>query len=263
MPDATAAASLAEKRLLKCSSTPSAGSRPSLDFELPQIIRTRNGRNIIRPCQEFVSFMYHELDVSRLDTIEPQLWLARQPDNVRPLHRQQLLDRKIVLCEQADLYLTWKDDTIFVKPLPAWLVDCSFFEEHLCTSRSLPAALGFLRSYIFLLSYESDFRLAADLGLVPPGLNWKGWLAIVQDLIPQDLIPQVFDNDRMVSPRYRYGELRLNRINLIYRFHPRFRLQHFCRGYHYSYRTYQSFINQNFDWLPVVFVYFTILLTAM
>lgn len=236
-------------------------SHQSLKLELPQIVRTRKGDHI-RPCEDIQTFIHHELDVSRLDTIAERLWLAGRSDNARPLHRQRLLGRSIVITEQADLHLTWNNGIIFVKPLPAWLLDHDFFERHLRKSPALPEALGFLKSYIFLLSYQSDFRLAVDLHLLPDDLTWPIWLEIVRDLLPK-VLHRDPDSSTPQSPRYAYGELRLNRLNLIYRFEPRFRLRHFCRAYHYSNRTYQSFINRNFGWLLVVFVYVTILLTAM
>jgi hypothetical protein len=118
--------------------------------------------------------------------------------------------------------------------------------------------MGFLGSYIRLVSYETDFVIAQELHLLPPELDWKGWLDIVQALLPHFLV-----DEQNVSPRYHYGELRLSRINWVYKLDLRFRLRHFCRGYYSSSETYRSFLNRNFGWLLVVFIYFTILLTAM
>ena len=231
--------------------------RPSLRYELPRLVRTRNG-SIILPRDQLGAFVNNEFDVSRLDRIEGRLWLAGRLQNIRPLHRQQLLGRRILVTEQADLHLLWQDDKIFIKPLPAWLLDNNFFQTHIRPSPALPAALGFLRSYILLISYKSDFILARDSNLLPSDLDWKGWLDILQDWIPS-----FFDGEQVVAPRYQYGELRLTRINWIYRLDSRFRFQHFCRGYYSSSQTFQSFLNRNFGWLLVVFVYFTILLTAL
>ena len=231
--------------------------RPSLVYQLPRLVRTRTG-NVILPRDDLDAFVNNELDVSRLDRIEDRLWLAGRLQNIRPLHRQRLIGRKIVVTEQADLHLLWQDDQIFIKPLPAWLLDHNIFQNHIRPSPILPAALGFLKSYILLISYESDFILARDAHLLPSNLDWEGWLDILQDWIPS-----LFEAEQTVAPRYQYGELRLTRINWIYSFDSRFRFQHFCRGYHASSQTYQTFINRNFGWLLVVFVYFTILLTAM
>src|SRR2546423_4286702 len=230
---------------------------PSLHYQLPRLVRKRNGK-IILPRDHLEAFVNNEFDVSRLDRIHDRLWLAGRLQNIRPLHRQQLLGRKILVTEQADLHLLWQDDKVFIKPLPAWLLDNDFFQRHVRTSPALPAALGFLKSYILLVSHESDFILARDSHLLPSDLEWEGWLDILQDWIPS-----LFDGEHTLAPRYQYGELRLTRINLIYRLDFRFRFQHFCRGYHSSSQTFQSFLNRNFGWLLVIFVYFTILLTAL
>src|SRR2546421_2784616 len=232
-------------------------TRPCLRYEIPWTVRTRTGK-VILPRDDLEAFVRNELDVSRLEEIKDRLWLAGRVHNIRPLHRQQLVGRKILVTEQADLHLLWQDDKIFVKPLPAWLLDGDFFQKHDPAGSMLPAARGFLNSYILLISYEIDFILAQELHLLPPDVDWKGWLDIVQDLLPDFL-----GDERKISPRYHYGELRLSRINWIYRFDPRFRFRHFCRGYHSSSQTFQSFLNRNFGWLLVVFVYFTILLTAL
>jgi hypothetical protein len=232
-------------------------TRPSLRYELPQAIRTRTSK-VIYPRYDLDAFVKNELDVSRLEEIKDRLWLAGRLRNIRPLHRQQLLGRKILVTEQADLHLLWQDDKIFIKPLPTWLLDRDFLRKHDPAGSMLPAALGFLNSYVLLISYEIDFILAQELHLLPPAVDWKGWLDIVQGLLPD-----FWGDQREISPRYQYGELRLSRINWIYRFDPRFRFQHFCRGYHSSSQTFQSFLNRNFGWLLVVFVYFTILLTAL
>lgn len=232
-------------------------TRPNLRYELPWAVRTRTGK-VILPRNDLDAFVTNELDVSRLEEIKDRLWLAGRLHNIRPLHRQQLVGRKILVTEQADLHLLWQDDKIFIKPLPAWLLDRDFFQKHDPAGSMLPAALGFLNSYILLISYEIDFILAQKLHLLPPAVDWKSWLDIVQNLLPDFL-----GDEQKISPRYHYGELRLSRINWIYRLDSRFRFRHFCRGYHSSSQTFQSFLNRNFGWLLVVFVYFTILLTAL
>ena len=245
------------KEAKPASRTRSLGPGSNICSKLPRVIRTRDG-TIIRPQIELDAFVRSELDVSRLDKIEDRLWLAGRLQNIRPLHRQQVLGRTVIVTQQTDLHLLWQDDKIFIKPLPEWLLDHEFFQKHVRTSPALPAAMGFLHSYILLVSYEIDFIQAKELYLLPSELDWKGWLDIVQDLVPNFL-----NNELAVAPRYYYGELRLSRINWVYKLDPRFHLQHFCRGYHYSSQTYRSFINRNFGWLLVVFVYFSILLQAM
>ncbi|KAJ9496203.1 hypothetical protein H2202_008161 [Exophiala xenobiotica] len=65
------------------------------------------------------------------------------------------------------------------------------------------------------------------------------------------------------APRYTYGELRLSRINLLYRFLPELKLKYLFRGYHYGSQTYQRFLESNFAWLIAGFAYIALVLTAV
>ncbi len=67
-------------------------------------------------------FLKTNLEVSRLSNIFSFLWFAGRPCNVRPLHRQRLFQRSIIITEQADLHLVWYDNQIYIKPLPPFLL---------------------------------------------------------------------------------------------------------------------------------------------
>lgn len=71
-----------------------------------------------------------------------------------------------------------------------------------CLTRT---ASGFLRTYIHLIQYESDFRLAKEHCLIPSSTTWTAWNAFISPL------GDVLDTE--VSPRYQFGELRLSRLN--------------------------------------------------
>ncbi len=63
-----------------------------------------------------------------------------------------------------------------------------------------------------------------------------------------------------VSPRYRYGELRLDRLNQIYRFSPAilYSQEHALIGnFFHPYHKCSSFFKESFSWLIVLFAYFT------
>ena len=67
-----------------------------------------------------------------------------------------------------------------------------------------------------------------------------------------------------ISPRYIYGELRLSRINSIYRLCSRTKnFTTFLRGYEYGYHEYGTFIERNFAWFLTLVVYIGLVLTAM
>jgi hypothetical protein len=176
----------------------------------------------------------------------------------RPLHRQTMMDRQIVVMEQMDLHLVWTGSRIFVKPLPRYLLNKDFWENHLCRERELyRRAKGMLLSYAWLVCREIDLRMATseELGLLPKSLTWADWTAFLEDFLKDmDL-----GNPQDVNQRYQYGELREDRLNWIYRIAA----QHPIRGYYYSYHQYSVFFRHNFAWLIVIFAYVTIVLTAM
>jgi hypothetical protein len=62
-----------------------------------------------------------------------------------------------------------------------------------------------------------------------------------------------------IDARFIYGELRLSRLNKIYRLSQRPRL----RGYMSHWHQYGSFLQDNFAWLASATVYIAIVLTAM
>lgn len=64
-----------------------------------------------------------------------------------------------------------------------------------------------------------------------------------------------------VNKRYHFGDLRLGRINSIYR--TRFMFTHFVRGYLYGYNRYVVFFQRNVGWILIVFAFFSLVLSAM
>lgn len=65
-------------------------------------------------------------------------------------------------------------------------------------------------------------------------------------------------NYEEMNRRYKYGELRMTRLNFIYRM-----LFIDPRGFHHGYTRYASFFRQNFGWLLLAFAYVTVVLAAM
>ena len=87
-----------------------------------------------------------ELKTPRLNKVHHHLWLAGRPTAARPLHRQKLLGRSILVTESPDEHLVWFEDCIFIKPLPGFLLDWDSWNNHLCPDRELyEAACGLLR----------------------------------------------------------------------------------------------------------------------
>lgn len=210
----------------------------------------------------FAEFLKHDLDVSRLTDVELHLWWAGMRKAARPLHRQVMMGRGVVITEQADLHLTWRGSRIYIKPLPAYLLDPDFWKQNICPdSKLFESAKGFLLSYIWLVFNESDFQMAMDNSdhprLLPEGITYKQWCSFIADFMKGD----DFEGMEQINPRYRFGELRLNRLNRIYRI--KFGSEHLIRGYFYDYHEFGTFLEENFAWILTFFGYVAIVLTAM
>jgi hypothetical protein len=157
-----------------------------------------------------------------------------------------------------DLHLLKFGSHLIIKPLAEYMLSHSFWTSHICASESLhKSACGFLLSYVWLLTTPLDLRLAHELALVPGFVTWPWWKAFVRDFV-HAVDVNALDT---VNARYEFGDLRLGRINSIYR--TRFFHTHFVRGYLYGYNRYVVFFQRNFSWILVVFVFFSLVLAAM
>jgi len=113
-------------------------------------------------------------------------------------------------------------------------------------------AYGFLSSYVALIQYESDFRIAQSAFLLPETVTWTIWRELVRQLLDEK------NRKRLPNKRFFFGELRLNRLNMIYRI----RLGS-LRGYRLGYQTYGSFFGANLAPILSVITYIVVVLTAM
>ncbi|KAL3595930.1 hypothetical protein FPOAC2_10300 [Fusarium poae] len=207
------------------------------------------------------AYLETDLHTPRLDKIYSFLWLAGLPRPARPLHRQNLLLRTIYLTETPDEHLVWHDASIFIKPMPDYLLDYEFWEQELCNDTSLyGSAYGLLVSYAWLVRHKSDLRVAIEAGLLPVDIHWNDWVTFVAGL-----------NVRLegitlckVNRRYRYGELRLSRLNTLYHLGlAGLSLHNTVYGFMSGSIRYTTFFERNFGWMLAVFVYVTVILSAM
>ena len=244
------------------------------------------------------TFLKKELGVKRLNDIHEWLWTVGRPMPPRPLHYQKAAGRNIIIHERTDLHLAWDEQRMFLKPIPRYLLDEGFWQDHLncdndkcasvprqyytmeenksvkhvaefhpgncdrCEIRKL--ATGFLLSYTSLITYESDLFIAKEHNLVHAEMTWHEWRSLVKSLLSSyptssSTHPGFSPRTHAVNPRYHYGELRLDRLNMIYRFTLRAPL----RGYLYGFNTYHQFWTANMQRLAAIFVYIIVVLTAM
>ena len=126
-------------------------------------------------------------------------------------------------------------------------------DRNLCPQHQLyQCAFGFLLSYVALIQYESDFHIAQSAFLLPETVTWATWKELVRQLLNEK------NRKRLPNKRFLFGELRLNRLNMIYGF--RFGN---LRGYRFGYQTYGTFFQDHLAPIVSFIVYVTIVLTAM
>lgn len=173
----------------------------------------------LNDAQDTTDFVRQDICCERLEKMAKRLWLlsTHSGANITPLHRQSLRGRKIVVMEDPGLHLVWRHDCIYVKPMPKYLLSYIFWNDFLMDKpttmqsdrrKIIAAALGFLRTYFYLIQHESDLRIAQqdDLQLVPKNVTWKKFCSFSDSF-------GIISNGE-VCERYQYGELRLTRLNL-------------------------------------------------
>ena len=201
------------------------------------------------------TFLLDSLTQQKANALFNHLWFAGTPGKFRPLHEQLVFRRIVIPCENPQLHLVWFNDAIYVKPLPPCLTNYEFWRQHICPSHGLfSLASGLLWSYVHLIRHESDFRIAIDLGLLrTPHLTWERWQQFrvaVESFLYLD--PWVTDK------RYRYGELRLSRLNVIYSI----KFMSFA-GYHNAYTQYGPYFSRYFAAAILIFAFASVILNAM
>ncbi|KAJ3776180.1 hypothetical protein FB446DRAFT_722183 [Lentinula raphanica] len=195
-------------------------------------------------------FLCSELQASRLNDIHKYLWIAGWNESIHPLHWHLMVRRNVIITEDPDMHLVCTDWAIFVKPLPIYLLDYDNYLQHISNYDSLSlAARGFLRSYARLVVHESDFLLAQKHNLLPPSMKWLDWTWLAREL--------ALISTASVDKRFRYGELRLSRLNLIYRVW-RGRLMYFR-----LHRSYTAYFVDQYKGSLVLFAYTTVIHAAL
>ncbi|KAJ0414563.1 hypothetical protein BJY00DRAFT_305474 [Aspergillus carlsbadensis] len=239
---------------------------------LPASARIRKTHVRYCPIDEPSRFVAADLSVKRLNRMHRWLWIAGLPLPPRPFTFQIAVAREIVIDERADMHLVWeRTRRLHIKPLPQFLLAPQFWRDHICRDAYIYSiAIGFFHSYLSLIQHESDFVIARANHLVPDTLTWSSWVLLTQEALTNGPTesspttdaatdPQLNNISSPVNPRYTYGELRLSRLNLIYR------LKHgyLYRGYEHEYQTYGELFTAYIAPLSVTTLYFVLALTAM
>ncbi|CAG8385903.1 unnamed protein product [Penicillium salamii] len=176
--------------------------------------------------EDIYGHLSKELATPLLDELHPRLWLVARKtgSHIDTLHMQKVKGRSIIPTEDPKLHLVWKKGTIYIKPVPQFLLNHDFWVHYLQPPGQilLPTnsphiqnpidlgfdpkiAMSFLRSYAYLIKYPLDFAIAKEQYLVPADINWIQWSTFINNFR--------FIDDRDVAKRYQYGQLRLSRLN--------------------------------------------------
>ncbi|OAQ63136.2 subtilisin-like serine protease [Pochonia chlamydosporia 170] len=84
-----------------------------------------------------MAFLEDELNTPNLNKLHDDLWVAGRPMPPRPLTYQLAASRNITVMESMDLHLVWEPGRIFLKPLPRYLLNSTFWAEHLACEEAL------------------------------------------------------------------------------------------------------------------------------
>ncbi|KAI1660709.1 hypothetical protein F4813DRAFT_261701 [Daldinia decipiens] len=204
-----------------------------------------------------------ELVTNDLDQLSPHLWLVAKQDSahISSLTHQIVRGRRIIITEKPELHLVWYYNQVFIKPLPKYLLSYAFWKYYLISPHSpiqeplqsslRKAALGFLRSYSYLIQRRSDFNLAMneDHRLLPKNIKYSSFSRLITSV--QSI------GDDMVSPRYHYGELRLSRLNFW------IKIFFFRFTYHKAEGQYGPYFARFYGPILFLFGLFSVLLSAM
>lgn len=191
------------------------------------------------------------LQDDELETMHKWLWYAGRKGNISPLHHQKVIRREIILTERARLHLVWSEGRICIQRLGDELLNWTYFSEVVCQdTRLYQAATGFLLSYARLIGYPSDLEIAQNTGLVSKSITWHTWQSFRNDVLHHL-------TGRDVHDRYEYGELRLDRLNQIYR------MKGLGLTYFNVHRDYSSYFSANYMTLVAFFALVSVALSAM
>ncbi|KAI1481756.1 hypothetical protein F4774DRAFT_373617 [Daldinia eschscholtzii] len=156
-----------------------------------------------------------ELDCPVLDMMYPHLHLfsRKSSSHIDPIHEHKAKGRVICITEDPGLHLVWYYDTIFIKPLPPQLLSYTFWNGFLKSSSIYrPVALGYVRSYAHLIRHRSDFLIAQAENLIPASatMTYGDFARFIEKFR--------HISDASVSPRWKFGQFRLSRLNWAVRF---------------------------------------------
>ncbi|RFU74218.1 hypothetical protein TARUN_8027 [Trichoderma arundinaceum] len=246
----------------------SSSSSPHSDQEADYINYLPGYPAVCSSPDEIYEHLARELETPLLDELYEKLWLVgrRAGHHIDALHAQKVKGRTIIPVEDPRLHLIWDHSKVYIKPIPILLLNHEVWETCLspvrprsCEQNSVASfesatmafhcstAVGFLRSYSFLISHPLDLAIAQESYLIPQNIDWVQWSRFISHFRHV--------GDENVAGRYHYGQLRLSRLNWVVRV---FRPMHAHNTWFYELPHWSiSEFMVNFT-LPIAFIFATI-----
>ena len=217
-------------------------------------------------------FLLSELDTPILNELYSYLWFFAKKSSVHidAIHQHIMKQRNVIVTEDPALHLVWYFGTIYLKPIPKFLMSHAFWIDHLMPpnvpqegrvqvndlSHVCRTALGFLRSYSHLVRHDSDFIIAQQSNLIPKDVEFPEFQRFIRCFRTVE--------DQAVSPRYHFGQFRLTRLNwAICLLPPRGPWTLVFRRYHREHIQTGQYIQSYAGPLLFVFAVLTLILSAM
>ena len=192
---------------------------------------------------EIAAFTKEDVSLERLNRIRRFLWFAGNVGGRASCLTEFLeYNRSIKLTNRADMHVVTHSGIVYLKPLPDYLLCHRVWADYICRDlETFQDANVLICSYMYVLILsKSDLRVAQSHGLVNEHISWEQWTSVAREVSRHR-------SSRVLNLRWIYGELRLARLNWIYRFtHLDIYHRQDSRG-----------------WLIGTLLYITIVLTAM
>jgi hypothetical protein len=169
-----------------------------------------------------------------------------------------VLKRELVPTIDASLHLVWTSQKRYIKALPRYITADCFYDRYLAPSRVYGPALGLIFSYMALVPTELDFEIAHESHLFCQGYKWEEWKALTRRILDDYPDKTIYER---IPKRYVHGELRLSRLDKMYRY----RYGNLLHGYSalLGNTRYVDFFAENLKFVTATTVYTALVLTAM
>jgi hypothetical protein len=107
------------------------GDKLPASYHYYEVHGTKKFRVVADPAKDVKSFLKMELSLGDLGEMLKHLWFAGSKHTATQLHFQVAMGREIVVADRMDLHLLWDNERIFLKPIPRFLLDPTFWQSSL------------------------------------------------------------------------------------------------------------------------------------